>query len=217
MAATRYENLRDKVLRKYHLSTTDIDAMTMEALFNDVLDEYSRFRGIRTQKKYTFDTGAAEKVIDSEIHHIITVLWNDTYPSDDLLTEEYASEDYHFPSLRVIKDMKAAIERALSIETEQEFQVSHDGDDKKLILDPAPTTDVFVLYRKLFTKETYPFQDERLLQKGYEAAVLQYCQSTGIVVQVGDLRFDQKRMDDKIAGLNREFHLTLCPYAGAKS
>lgn len=214
-ATTRYEALRDRIRRRYNLSTTDIDNTVMESLFDDVLDTYSRFRGLRAQEKLTLIAGTADYDLNANVHHIIVALWNDTYPDDDLLTEQYSEEEYNYPSLRVIKDLKDAIRRANAIETDQEHQVYNDVDTKKINLDPTPTTDIYVIYRKLFTKETYPFQDNRIIQWLYEAEMLQHCQSTGLVVQLGDIRFDQKRMDQTIEKLRKKFHSHVCPsYCG---
>ena len=207
--ASRYEILRDATRCRYNLSETDIDNPTMENLFNAVLKTYSRFRGIRKQKKYTYE--GQDITLDAAIHYIITVLWNDTYPSSDLLIEQPANEEYHYPSLCMIRDMKAAIRRASQVVTEQEFQVYNNGDDKKLALDPVPTTDVFVIYRALFTKENYPFNDERVIQWLYEAEMLQWCQSDGLVVQLGDIRYDQKRMDAVIQKLQNKAYSHLQP------
>lgn len=206
---SRYETLRDAVRRKYHLSDTDVDNTVMEDLFKAVLKTYSCFRGIRKQKKYTYE--GQDITLEAAVHYIIAVLWNDTYPSDDLLFEQPASEEYHYPSLRMIRDLKAAIRRANQVVTDQEHQVYNDSDVKKLALGPVPTTDVFVIYRKLFTKDDYPFNDERVIQWLYEAEMLQWCQSTGIVIQVGDIRYDQKRMDTMIEKLQNKAYSHLQP------
>ena len=207
--ATRYEILRDAVRRRYNLSDTDVGNTVMEELFNTMLKTYSCFRGIRKQKKYTYD--GQDITLDAAVHYIITVLWNDTYPSSELLITQPASEEYHYPSLTMIRDIKAAIRRANQVVTEQEFQVYNDSDTKKLALDPVPTTDVFVIYRELFDKDNYPFNDERVIQWLYEAEMLQWCQSTGIVVQIGDIRYDQKRMDSAIEKLQNKAYSHLQP------
>jgi len=213
MAVIRDEDLRDKIRREYHLSTEDISNADMASLFLDTLDEYSRFKGLRTQQKIAFESGVSEYNLESDIHHILAVLWNDTYPSGDILTTEYTAEQYHFPSLLIIKDIKIALERASKIETDQEWNVSgsQDGTTKTLILYPIPTTNIYVLYRKLFTNKTYPFTDERIIGYLYEAMMLQFCQSTGIVVQEGDIRLDQKRMDDRITKLHTKFYGHVSP------
>ena len=211
--SNRDDDLRDKLRRKYHLSSEDIGDADMASLFLDTLNEYSRFCGLRTQQLIPFVAGTAEYDLESDVHHILAVLWNDTYPNDDILTTEYTAEQYHFPSLLIIKDIKIAIERSSKIETEQESNVygSQDGESKKLVLHPTPTTNIYVLYRKLFTNETYPFTDERIIAYLYEANMLQFCQSTGVLVQEGNVRFDQKRMDDRITKLHTKFYGHVSP------
>lgn len=213
MATNRDEVLRDRLLRKYNLSSEDVGDTDMNSLFLDALDEYSRFRGLHGQQLITFTAGTAEYDLDSTVHHIITVLWNNTYPDNDILTTEYTAEQYHFPSLLIIKDIKIAIERASKIETEQEYNVKGDqtGETKKLVLHPVPVTNIYVLYRVLFTNKTYPFTEERIIGYLYEAIMLQFCQSTGIVVQEGNIRLDQKRMDDKITKLHTKFYGHVSP------
>ena len=178
MTVVRDTDLTAKLLRKYHLSSEDVSAVNMASLFLDTLNEYSRFRGLRAQQLITKIAETVEYDLESDVHHILAVLWNETYPNDDILTTEYTAEQYHFPSLLIIKDIKIAIERASKIETEQESNVygSQDGETKKLVLHPTPTTNIYVLYRKLFTNETFPFTDERVIEYLYEANMLQFCQ-----------------------------------------
>lgn len=213
MTVVRDTDLRDKVLRKYHLSSEDISAVNMASLFLDTLNEYSRFRGLRDQQLIPFTAGTTEYDLDENVFHILAVLWNDTYPNDDILTSDYTAEQYHFPSLLIIKDTKIALERLSKIVTEQEWQVygSENGETKKLVLHPTPITNIYVLYRKLFTNKTYPFTDERIIEYLYEANMLQFCQSTGIVVQEGNIRLDQKRMDDRISKLLSKFYNYVSP------
>ena len=212
MSTTRYETLRDAVRNKYHLSVSDVDNTNMEALFNQTLDTYSRFRGIRKQQTITLETGVATYSLESDVHHIRTVLWNDTYPGEAEVTSAYSSEEYNYPSLRMIKDQKNAIRRENVPRTEQEWQVYTDDTTKKIVLDPVPTTNIIVLYRTLFTNENYPFQDEGIIQYLYEAKMLQYCQSTGIVVRIGDINYDQDRFDKVIGALVNNFLLSVAPY-----
>lgn len=211
--SNRDEDLRDKLRRKYHLSTEDIGNTDMASLFLDTLGEYSRFKGLRTQQAIDFIADTDEYELEDDVFHILAVLWNGTYPDDDILTTEYTAEQYHFPSLLIIKDTKIALERLSKIETDQEWNISgsQDGETKTLVLHPVPVTNIYVLYRKLFTNLTYPFTEERIIGYLYEAMMLQFCQSTGIVVQEGNIRLDQKRMDDRITKLHTKFYGHVSP------
>ncbi|HEC88456.1 MAG TPA: hypothetical protein ENI52_03975 [Thermoplasmata archaeon] len=208
---SRYTDLRDRIRQKYHLSTSDIDDTVMENLFTFVLEIYSRFRGIRGQKKLTLIENENTYTLSEDVHYIIAVLWNTTYPTDNMLTEKYTTEEYNYPSLRMLKNLKAAIQYANRIMVDQEWQVYDDDGTKKLVLDPVPETDIYVIYRQCYTKDNYPFHDEPIIQYLYEAEMLQYCQSTGIIVQLGDIRYDQRRMDSIIQRLRNKFYSHVQP------
>lgn len=210
-----YTDFIDRVVTKYHLSSTDIDATTSEKLFNKVMADYSRSFGLRAFKQQTYSAGVNEYELPAECHHVLYALWNDSSPEAVLtvtttLTAEAIAEFWHHPTLRVIDYVKRTYNQTLRSEDEQIWEIYRtdtDGTKRMITLDPTPTTDIYIVYRKLHTKDTYPQEHESIFGPLFEALILRHCQSTGLVVTIGDVTYDHARLDRLIAQLEGDYYL----------
>lgn len=205
MALTLYELLRNKIRDEFNLTDTDIGDTLMEVLFKAVMKEYSRSRGIRTYKKITFTAEEDTYILDAEIFYVEDCFWNDSFPSN-FIDSDYTEDQYYNPTLRILDHIRDRIYEDNTIVDDQHFDIYRDGTDKKIKFDPVPETDIYVVGRKLHTKDTYPEQDEQIIESRFKALVLGHCQSTGLVVTIGDVTYDHKRMDREINRLNKIFY-----------
>lgn len=211
---TRYELLRDLTRLELHLTSNDISDANASTLFDEVLEIYSRFRGILDATIETFVADQADYTLGATVFHIVEVYWNDTYPSADVtdVTESLASERYDNPALRLVDKAKQALQRDYAdIDRQNWFDYYSDPTTHKLNLNPIPTTNIIIEYRKLFTTSNFPQNDKNLLKTLFKVKMLEYVMSTAQVSSLGDVTFNNKGMEQRIAKLKFEFYGAIQP------
>jgi hypothetical protein len=209
-----YDDLKNRILTNYHLSTKDIPDTIAVPIFDDVMNEYSRSFGLRAFSEISKSTGIADYTCPGDCHHFLYALWNASYPGAVLIdapgwTPEQIQEYLNHPSLMVLEFVKRRFYEAHTGYLEQRAQIYRAGTNpvlKKINLDPAPTTNIFIVYRKLHTKDTYPLEDERIFRPLFEAKILRHCQSVGKAVTIGDVTYAHDRLDRIIQKFETEFY-----------
>jgi hypothetical protein len=198
MSTVRYEALRDRCFNELGISSEDIGTATCLDLFGSVLETYSRFRGLRKHRIITKQEGVREYELQASEFHLVDVLWNEIYPSDRFLnTYVYSSnsEEFHHPSLRIIDLWKTKMQDDLADEVVQDWQDVCDADDKRyVVIDSDPQTNIIIIYRELFTVETFPRNDDEVLRHLFKAKMIGYILGVPQLRTKGDLTFSIDEM-----------------------
>lgn len=228
MADTRLPILFDEIRAELNLTAVDASNTVLGALFDSVMSTYSRFRGKFRAVKIPLvaDQSAYDISTSIGLGFIEDVLWNNTYPAEvnesdeQIETTEESQEELDYASLAIIKRMKARLEVEDITENNQEWEDSWDDaatPKRILTLDPVPTTNIWVIWRSAITAIKYPINDKDILKLGLKAKILENLGGTGILSGVGDLRFDNKNVKDKVSTAWNDFLLALRGPVGGRS
>lgn len=209
-----------RVYDEFDVTAEDVSRAIMTGFLIRVLDTYSRFRGIEGVKHVELASWAVPYVLPSDAFYVEEVFWNDTAPqtvfatvASDIQTEE----EYYYPSLKMIRKLRNALTYELADLIEQNHWTKRNGTDRELYLDPAPETDVYILYRKLFTTDTWPDEDAEVIAALLAAYMLSFLKSSGVCEQLGDARFDNKGITEDIKRLRAKFFSSVQPVVIGRS
>lgn len=208
-------NIIQRVYDEFDVKADDVSRAKMTGFLNRVLDTYSRFRGIAAVKHVALVSWAVPYILPSDAFYVEEVFWNDTAPQTVFASTYSASdiqnEEYYYPSLKMIRKLRNALTYELADLIEQNHWTKRNGTDRELYLDPVPETDVYILYRKQFTADTWPDEDAEVIAALLAAYMLSFLKSSGVCEQLGDARFDNKGITEDIKKLRAKFFSNVQP------
>lgn len=214
-------NIIQRVYDEFDVKAEDVSQAKMTGFLNRVLDTYSRFRGIEGVEHIALASWTVPYVLHSDAFYVEEVFWNDTAPQtvftsvpvSDLQNEE----EYYYPSLKLIRKLRNALTYELADLTEQNHWIKRNGTDREIYLDPAPETDIYILYRKQYTATTWPDEDAEVIAALLAAYMLSNIKSSGLCEELGDTRFDNEGITKDIKRLRAKFFSNVQPIVIGRS